>query len=118
MKIAELLPSKVLGLLEVLYGRVLFHVVHEAHKPEVEGSSPSLDTTSFIQSKITIYTVYTAIVWYVYSLFLTKINDAVSLAVFLFSSFLPHYTDFYCRVTAESLCSKLYFNYYSKIHPP
>ena len=45
MKTAELLPSKLLELLEVLYSRALSHLEHEAHKPEVGGSSPPLTTT-------------------------------------------------------------------------
>ena len=118
MKTAELLPSKVLELLEVLYSRALSHLIHESHKPEVEGSSPSLDTTSIKQSKTTIFTVYTALVRYVYSLFLTKIKDAVSLAVFLFSSFFTIYADFYCRITAEYFASISSVKFCLMVHPP
>jgi len=118
MKTAELLPSKLLELLEVLYSRALSHLEHEAHKPEVGGSSPPLTTTSFKQSKTIIFTVYTVIVRYVYSLFLIKINDAVSLAVFLSSSFLPHYTDFYCRITAEYFALGYSIKSYHIFHPP
>ena len=117
MKTANLLPSVVFyfGLFACTWACVSF--VKKTHKPEVEGSSPSLDTTYIKQSQNIINTTYTAFVGYWFSLFLIQKQGVVALALFLFSSKNSVFVEFYCRVTAELISLPFYLQSNIYEHP-
>ena len=118
MKAAELLPSVFMVFCLSAFLWVLVVLVQKAHKPEVEGSSPSLTTTLLKNNQTQQSTVYTLTSSLALSSFLTKKQSAVISYISLFSSFLPLFEEFYCRVTAESVTSFLTPNPYHIYKPP
>lgn len=106
MKTANLVPSKVFENNESPILWALVKMSRNPHKPEVEGSSPSLDTTFSKITKTSQTTVYTALSGFLYASFLTKFNGAASLAPFKKYPFIIKNVKFYCRVTADFLSFK------------
>jgi hypothetical protein len=101
MKTANLVPSNVFENAVAPVSWAWMEIVRNPHKPEVEGSSPSLDTIISKITKTLQLTVYTALSGFIYTSILTKINGAASLAPFKKYPFIIQNVKFYCRVTAE-----------------
>jgi len=118
MKSAELLPSVFYGLCLSACMWALLDLVQKSHKPEVEGSSPSLTTTLLKNNQTQQTTVYAVISDLAYSSFLTIKQGAQLSHFFLFSSFLAIFAEFYCRVTAESATLFYVYKSFVYLHPP
>ena len=117
MKTANLLLNAFLVFVIVMCVWAFVAFSQKTHKPEVEGSSPSLDTTYSKQSQNTKNTVYSVVSWHVVPLFTTIKLGAMALALFLVSLKNAVFEDFYCRITAEFFSILFYNQFNIKCHP-